>query len=461
MSEDKKAVRKAKSAARKAAREEKKIDRAIQPATNVDMVSPTVASKVQEDIRTKSLESPQLNVPKIDTPAPMDARDYVIPNVPDVTAQAEVQNPSDITNTPKLSAWEEMMANRRKSLQQEKTDAAKMQKYYSLTSALKALGDMGATAIGGAIGGKAIDSAPKVEPYQQSKGYIDAFERAKAANDALRKLDDTEFQLKYADEQKAEERAYKAELDKLDKQWQKDMVDYRAKIEQAVAANNMQLKAKLEAERDAREQEYWKERAGINHKYNMEDKAASRDIVELQMSGKKAGADTNTPIPFTFQNLTKVDIPRNLYPEMFQWAKSLGNVNGEIIDDDNVETILRRHPELVEGFLRLYGIGSEEVSNVAPAANNSNADIEATSNEEITAIPNIAILNDMPASVLKAQDRYNRVAKKQAEKNRKKEEKIEASRAHINSIRNGTSDNSIVTTKDVTTEDYNAKFKRK
>lgn len=355
MSEDNKATRKAKSAAKKAARAERNIN----PAPSTDTVSPTLIAKIQDDIKTKSTETPAIGVPKIGTPAPMDAKDYVIPNVPEVTAQAEVQNPSDITNTPKLSPWEQMMANRRKSLQQEKTDAAKMQKYYSLTSALKALGDMGATAIGGAIGGKAIDSAPKVEPYQQSKGYIDAFERAKAANEALRRLDDTEFQLKYADEQKAEERAYRAELAKAEREYNAQVAKEERAYRKDMAMLEHELRKAERAENRAEEERIKKEILTLTHAHEEKMKQYSLKMVNEQMSGKNKDADTNTPIPFTFQNLTKVDIPRHLYPELLGWALSKGKIGDEHVDEDNVEIVLRRHPELVNSFLNVYGLGTK------------------------------------------------------------------------------------------------------
>jgi hypothetical protein len=77
---------------------------------------------------------------------------------------------------------------------------------------MKALGQMGGAAIGGAIGGNALDSAPKVAEYKANRGYIDAFEKAKQANDRLRTLDEKEFNLNYAKQQRDEERAYREQI---------------------------------------------------------------------------------------------------------------------------------------------------------------------------------------------------------------------------------------------------------
>ena len=87
-----------------------------------------------------------------------------------------------------------------------------MQKYYALTDALKALGQMGGTAIGGAIGGNMLDSASKVDEYKPSRGYLDAIEKSKKANDRLRALDEKEFNLAYNKNLREEERAYKQKM---------------------------------------------------------------------------------------------------------------------------------------------------------------------------------------------------------------------------------------------------------
>ena len=129
-----------------------------------------------------------------------------------------------------LSPWEQMLADRRETLKQDKTDAAKMQKYYALSDALKAIGKMGGTAIGSTIGGgKAIDNASPVGEYKASRGYLDAFEKAKNANEKLRALDEYELKLDYAERQKADERAYNEKQKADERSYQKEVkTDERA-----------------------------------------------------------------------------------------------------------------------------------------------------------------------------------------------------------------------------------------
>lgn len=305
--------------------------------------------------------------------------------IPTQTQVVEVQTPVVTPASPttpdtseKPKSFSEILAERyadmRKTAEQEKTDAEKMQKYYALTDALRAIGQLGGTAVGGAIGGDIADSAPAVDPYKESRGYLDAFERAKKANDRLKALDEKGFQLALRDEQRAydqamreEDRAYKENLDALDKQWQKDFYEYRSKIEQAAAQGNMELQAKLRQEQEAREQEYWKERNAITEAHDANMKAWSERIVRIQMgedvdgTGKKLGKT----IPFTFHNGDKMDIPQSLYPEMLRFFASKGQIGEEDVDEDNVESVLRSHPEMVNSFLRIYGLGkTEDSSNV-------------------------------------------------------------------------------------------------
>lgn len=368
--------RKAKAAARKAARKQKNVE----PIERKPLVAPAAEINVSTDIPKAedlgsavpvyggTIEAATVTANDDNKPSPIVAKAQVqspvglagAENNPILSRNTKSILPTEVpTATPeeKPQTWGEMLAGLKTTVQQDKTDAAKMQKYYALTDALNAIGKMGATAVGGKIGGNTLDSAMIVPEYKPSRGYLDAFEKAKQANDRLRALDEKEFQLKYNDAQRAEERAYKAELDELNRQWQKDMIDYRAKIDQATAEKNMALKAKYEKEMAEAQQQYWEERAAINHNYNMEEKARSEKIVAMQMAGKKK--EEESPVPFTFHDLTKVDIPKHLYPELIGWALSKGKLGDDYVDKDNVEIILRKNPNLVKGFLNAHGIGAK------------------------------------------------------------------------------------------------------
>lgn len=126
--------------------------------------------------------------------------------------------------------WEEIMKERRKGLVQEKTDAEKMQRYHALTDVFNAFGKMGGSVVGGAIGGDALVGTSTKE-YKPNRGYLDAIEKAKTANDRIRALDDTAFQLQankqlrdeqWAREDKkiAEQREYEAKVRQIEMDFQ-------------------------------------------------------------------------------------------------------------------------------------------------------------------------------------------------------------------------------------------------
>jgi hypothetical protein len=291
-----------------------------------------------------------------------------IPSV-SVPGGVSVETPST-TTIEKPKSFADVLADRyaemRKTAEKEKTDAAKMQKYYALTDALRAIGQLGGTAVGGAIGGDLPDSAPAVDPYKESRGYLDAFERAKKANDRIKELDEKGFQLALRDDErdynakaKEAENAYKAKMDAADKAWQIDFYNLRAEKEKAIAEGNLKLKAELDAKEAAKQQEYLKERMAIQQQYERELKALSERIVRIQMgedvdgTGKKLGKTT----PFTFHNGSKIDIPQSLYPEMLKFFASKGKIGEEVVDEENIESVLRNHPDMVNSFLRIYGYG--------------------------------------------------------------------------------------------------------
>lgn len=337
-----------------------------------------------------------------------------------VVGKAEVQNPTGITNpaveAAKPKTLSELLADQRKAAVKDKTDAAKMQKYYALTDAFSALGKMGGAAVGGAIGGNMLDSAPIVADYQPSRGYLDAFEKAKQANDRIRALDDRSFQLAYNKQQRDEERAYAEQKAKEDREYRKEIMMLEHKLRKA------------EREEDRKAEEEAKMRIlEVTQAHEEKLKRMSVGMVNTQMSGKKKDGEEDS-IPFTFQNLTKVNIPKNLYPEMLNWALTLEQVGDDIIDEDNVETVLRKHPELVNSFLNVYGFGTKpEVTSEADEENVSTAySASSPSNGNVTSIPNISIMHDSPNLVRRMDERNQKIAQKQAVKNNRVQELMDA-----------------------------------
>jgi hypothetical protein len=146
--------------------------------------------------------------------------------------------------------WEEIMKERRKGLVQEKTDAEKMQRYHALTDVFNALGKMGGSVIGGAIGGDALVGT-STKDYQPNRGYLDAIEKAKAANDRIRALDDTAFQLhankQLRDEQWAREDKKIAEQREYETQVRQIQMDFQAEL---ARLNNEWAMASIERKKE-------------------------------------------------------------------------------------------------------------------------------------------------------------------------------------------------------------------
>lgn len=298
-------------------------------------------------------------------------------SLPNATTEKTTAQTGVITKTTpepnKPMTLSDYLSERREALKKEKTDAVKMQKYYALTDALRSLGHMAGAAVGGAIGGNAIDSAPKVDEYKESRGYIDAFERAKQANEKLRALDDKEYDLAYAKQQRDEERAYNEKVRDEERKYRAELMRLESELRQAEKAGDREAEEKFRLKV-----------LELTQAHEEKLKRMSVDMVNTQMAGKKESEVDS--IPFTFQNLTKIDIPKNLYPEMLNWALTLGQVGDDYIDADNVETVLRKNPELVNSFLNLYGYGNmpQTPSVETGAQTESNAEPEKKSNPNRT-----------------------------------------------------------------------------
>lgn len=291
--------------------------------------------------------------------------------VPEVL-QAQAQSGSDATSVQTqatvTSPWEQMLAERRKTLAKEKTDAQKMQKYYALSDALKTLGQMGGAAIGGAIGGETLAGAA-VPEFKQHRGYIDAFEKAKEANEALRKLDDAEFQLKYKDMEKADERAYteareKASRDftvqqnELARQFQSEQARITREWNKAVAEQNLERQAALRQEQAEIEHGYRVALQNLAHKNDLELKEASADIVGMQMSG-----GLKNSVPLGFKDGTALYIPKAYYDSMVQYFLGEDRGDGKELKEENLPTFFKNNPDKVKAYLKRFGIEGTPVAN--------------------------------------------------------------------------------------------------
>lgn len=344
------------------------------------LVTPDVVEQASAKLRQDANKTANLNVGTPSIPRVAGTTSSVQSVTPQTTGVTvpEMNNPvkEEAAKRNGPSTFQDLLAAQRQEALKEKTDAAKMQQYYALADVFNSIGKLGGSAVGGAIGGNAGESAPAVDPYKESRGYLEAFERAKKANDRIKELDEKGFQLALRDEQRAydqamrdEDRAYKDKLDALDRQWQKDFYDYRSKIEQAIAQGNIELQAKLRAEQDARDQEYWKERNAITQKHDIDMKAWSERIVNKQMGLDADGKTKEEGVDFAFydDNIKPTRIPTKRYNEMLKYFVDMGEIGDVVIDSENVVSILRSNPQLVKSFLAKYGEGGDIVIPEKPA----------------------------------------------------------------------------------------------
>ena len=365
--------------------------------------------------QTSNEPAPEINTKQVETlakatdiTAPTKATaPTVTPQVTETAATEAVKTPAVPTtpvataNVEKTKTFSDYLAEQRKNLTKEKTDAAKMQKYYALTDALGAIGKMGGVAIGGAIGGNVLDSAPKVEDYKESRGYLDAFEKAKQANDRLRKLDETEFQLAYNKQQRDEERAYKAEQDKiareysaaqaeLNRQWQAEQQRITREWNQAVADKDFARQAELKKELTKMEQDFKLKYQKIANAHDTAIKNISKEIVNIQNSGGKK-------VPIGFKNGTGITVPKAYYDDMLEFFIG-DDWDGHKVTKDNVKTYIRNHPDKVNAYLSMFGLGTS-------AETKTEATEETPNNEEVTPnnAPNFFYYNPITDSTIKSE----------------------------------------------------------
>ena len=286
-------------------------------------------------------QSTAVAVDKIQQKIPTGATQQKATGAPKVVRPAE----------PKPLTFSDYLAKQRENLKQDKTDAEKMQKYYALTDVFNALGKMGGAAVGGAIGGNMLDSAPAVGEYQQSRGYLDAFERAKQANDRLRALDEQEFTLAYNRQQQEEERDYRHREQELDRQWQLKLYDYKTQIEQAIAEKDWARSAQLKLQMAKDEQAHAMALQRLRNSGALAEKQAGYDISKWQ-------AETYNTTPIGFADGTSIAVPDNYYQGLVNYFMN-AEWNGRRVTKDNVTEYIKHHPEEAMEFLSRFGIGGK------------------------------------------------------------------------------------------------------
>lgn len=357
------------------------------PATHPEMVKDEESARVKTPATHPAMVRDYEPLPEVQNPLKQKDAGINIPSINERIQQSLTERETaNQTEEEKPLTISDLVAGRLEELREkaetEKTDAQKMQKYYALTDALKSLGKMGGAAIGGAIGGDMLGGAPTVGEYKESRGYLDAFEKAKQANDRLRSIDETEFKLAVEDAQRSinqqlakVERDFKAEQAQIEREWQQFFFDYKSKIEQAYKVGNMALAHQYEMELAQKQGEIKDRQIAAQNKADMAEKQISLQIAQIQNNPNKK----STAVKFNDGN--SVLIPDHLYESL---EKSLigSRVGERRVTKDNVSQIIKDNPELAYDFLsgfNVAGIPTKIDNNwAANAINEANGQQAAT-----------------------------------------------------------------------------------
>ena len=252
--------------------------------------------------------------------------------------------------TTTANPWEDIMKERRKGLVKEKTDAEKMQRYHALTDVFNAFGKMGGAAVGGAIGGDALVGASAKE-YQPNRGYLDAIEKAKAANDRIRALDDTGFQFQLnkqlRDEQRdyedkvrtdqwaredkkiAEQRAYEDKVRQIEMDFRSKESLLQRQWEEAMRSKNFEEQAKLEKELLKLRNDYESQLITLKSISGDTSSGSGSKLKKITVNGKEYTIDPSNAVSVSeIYNMIPVPEGGLPYGKATYW-------DGEIVGRDN------------------------------------------------------------------------------------------------------------------------------
>lgn len=280
-----------------------------------------------------------------------------------IVSSATVQNPAGLATDdmithpaakkPKTIA--DLIADGYKKAEKEKTDAARMQQYHALSDAFSALGRLGGSAIGGAVGGNVMDSAPVVEEYKPSRGYVDAFEKAKSANDRIKELDNMAYKLavndeerKYAEAKLKEQREYDKAKTEEEREFKREMQNAKWEHDDKVTKENREYLTDIAAAK----MEHDREIAAI--KASGEKK--EEELIPVQFRVRKEGgnrfkSDEDEYSTFAYQ------IPKKYYESMkADFAATRVFPDGERVTKETVDEYIRKNPEAVNEYLEMMGV---------------------------------------------------------------------------------------------------------
>jgi hypothetical protein len=344
MSIDKKQNRKEKAAIRKAERNAPKEEAAYREQRDYSIDNTpanTIENPMPEEIR--DVNGGALD-PKVNPD--LSKSGFQVPETPETPA-----NPAATTEVPatpttaeeKPKTLADYLGELRKKAEDEKTSSAKMQKYYALTDALKALGDMSSTAVGGIAGGGAMDAPYNIAEYKPNRGYLEAIEKAKKADERLRALDDKGFQLAIRDE----DRSFQQQMAKENRDFQRQMAEINAQRQEALAENNHKRAMELLEKKNELQTAHDEKITNLRYQYETSIKNISKEIVKMQTSGKKT--------QLWFDDGSKAEIGKDDYEALKRHI--IGKrVGGTTVTKENVDHIISANPQYISGLMATYGI---------------------------------------------------------------------------------------------------------
>lgn len=344
MSIEKKQNRKEKAAIRKAERNAPKEEAAYREQRDYSIDNTpanTIENPMPEEIRDVSggALDPKVN-------PDLSKYGFQVPETPEIPANPAAATEVPATPTPaeeKPKTLADYLGELRKKAEDEKTSSAKMQKYYALTDALKALGDMSSTAVGGIAGGGAMDAPYNIAEYKPNRGYLEAIEKAKKADERLRALDDKGFQLAMRDE----DRSFQQQMAKENRDFQRQMAEINAQRQEALAANNHKRALELLEEKNKLQTEHDEKITKLKYQYVTSIKNISKEIVKMQTGGKKT--------QLWFDDGSKAEIGKDDYEALKRHI--IGKrVGGTTVTKENVDHIISANPQYISGLMATYGI---------------------------------------------------------------------------------------------------------
>lgn len=277
--------------------------------------------------------------------------------------------------TTTANPWEDIMKERRKGLVKEKTDAEKMQRYHALTDVFNAFGKMGGSVVGGAIGGDALVGTSTKE-YQPNRGYLDAIEKAKTANDRLRALDDTAFQFQmnkqlrdeqWAREDKkiAEQREYETQV----RQIQMDFQTERDRLHREWAVADMERKREIEIELANLQLEQQKQLLKL--KDRLGDSGSGSKLKQIPVNGKNYVVDMSNGVQISeiYNMIPAAEDGSRPYGKAIYWdGEIIGRQNPTL--DEMIVAIGQNvdNEDFISAFENRFGNGSNNGGSNTPIA---------------------------------------------------------------------------------------------